>query len=134
MKKILLLIVLSTIFFSCKCFERIVEVEKEVVKTEYRNQTLRDSIYFADTVYIDRQGDTIRITETKYRYKDKTVRDTLRQMDSVYVEKPVCVPADLNGWQKFRLKYFKWLALSIVVLLAYTFRKPLLFFFKNLFS
>ncbi len=129
-------IVLILLFFtSCKPTERIVEVEKEVVKTEYKNQVFRDSIYFADTVQIDRQGDTIWITKTQYRYKDKLRVDTLFQSDTIIKTEQVIKEVNkLTGWQQLRLKLFRWLLIGFIGLLAYTFRKPIIKLIKRVIS
>lgn len=101
---------------SCKPKERIIEIEKEVLKTEYRDRLQRDSIYIQDSIYIREKGDTVFLHKNHYHYRDRLLRDTVNVVDSIYIEKPVQVKVPVNvltKWQRWRLN-----ALNIIVLLA----------------
>ena len=51
--------------------------------------------------------------------KTKERRDSIVYRDKyVYIEKPVYVEAELNAWQKFRLKSWWWLAGLLALVLA----------------
>jgi len=57
----------------------------------------------------------VHVTDTIYREKEAV--ETIKE---VKVEKP------LSWWQKFRIRAFWWLLGGVLVLLAITFRKPLM--------
>lgn len=124
-KTIYILIAIS--FLSCKSAQRVVEIEKEVTKTEYRDRIHRDSIFVSDSVIVQQKGDTVKILDKRFIYKDRLIRDTITRVDSFYTEKPVYVevPAKLTKWQQWKLKYFNWLMLSVVLILIYSLRKPI---------
>lgn len=76
---------------SCKPAERLVEVERIVYKTEYKNTEKRDSIYLQDSIYIHERGDTVFVSKWKTAFRYKTLTDTVRISDSVYMEVPYLV-------------------------------------------
>ncbi|MDR1091330.1 MAG: hypothetical protein LBL79_09665, partial [Prevotella sp.] len=89
MKKILIFILLIAAFAACN---KTVYVPVKSVKTEYRNNYLRDSVYLLDSVFIKEKGDTVWIEKYRYLYVDKLNRDTLCINDTVRVPFPVEVP------------------------------------------
>ena len=109
---ILLFAAVSTITLTltgCKPIERIVEHEKVVYKTEYKNTVQRDSIYLQDSIYIHQRGDTVFVNKWKTAYKYKILTDTVRTADSVYTEVPYLVEVPKveyrqTAWQKFMSK------------------------------
>lgn len=112
MKKLIIFLVVFAVF---GCTKRIyIPVTTTVTEIEYRDKLVRDSIFFSDSVLIERKGDTVFNTRIKYRYINKLVRDTVNRFDSVYVEKPIEVVKEVNRltkWQRWRLN-FLWVLLS----------------------
>ena len=125
MKRIILFFIVFAVFGCTKTVY--IPVTSTVTEIEYRDKLVRDSIYFSDSVVIEKKGDTVFNTKIKYRYINKLVRDTVNRFDSVYVEKPVEVikyENRLNGWQKLRLNILNvlliiagvWLSVKIIKL------------------
>jgi hypothetical protein len=79
----------------------------ETVKTEYRNNIVRDSIYQLDSIFIKEKGDTLIMERYRYFYKDKFIRDSIFINDTIRVPYPVEVPKQvkkpLTGWQNFQI-------------------------------
>ena len=125
MKKLIIFLLVFVLF---GCTKRIyIPVTTTVTEIEYRDKLVRDSVYFSDSVLIEKNGDTVFNTRIKYRYINKLVRDTVNRFDSVYVEKPIEVikyENRLNGWQKLRLNILNvlliiagvWLSVKIIKL------------------
>ena len=125
MKKLIIFLIVFAVF---GCTKRIyVPVTTTVTEIEYRDKLVRDSIFFSDSVLIEKKGDTVFNTRIKYRYINKLVRDTVNRFDSVYIEKPIEVikyENRLNGWQKLRLNILNvlliiagvWLSVKIIKL------------------
>lgn len=124
---LVLILVFALFLNSCKTNERIVEVEKEVVKTEYQTNHTRDSIYLKDSVYLERRNDTVFLTKYQNLYRDRIRVDTLFRTDSIRKTEIVIKTINkLTKWQEWRLKIFRWLVLSVILLIVYTFRKQLI--------
>ncbi len=49
----------------------------ETTKIEYRDNYLRDSIYFRDSVFFAVKGDTVFLEKYSYLYRDKIVKDSI---------------------------------------------------------
>ena len=104
----LLFIGVLLLLVSCKTIKYI---PVETIKTEYVSKTdtfiQKDSIYYRDSIYIDRNGDTITVYKTqliyKDRWKEKIKTDTIFKTDSIQVPYPVEKP--LSVWQKFKMSY-----------------------------
>lgn len=62
----------------------------ESVKFEYRDRFIKDSIHTRDSVIVTKNGDTLKIRETRYVYSVKTVHDSIHINDTIRV--PVIVP------------------------------------------
>ena len=125
MKRIILFFIVFALFGCTKTVY--IPVTNTIKEIEYRDRLQRDSIYFSDSVLLEKKGDTVFNTKIKYRYINKIVKDTVNRTDSVYVEKPIEIVKyenRLNGWQKLRLNILNvlliiaggWLALKIVKL------------------
>lgn len=85
-KNILWIFILSVGLFLASCTspkEIIKEVPVEVVRTEYRDIYVHDSIYEHDSVFIAMNGDTVTKEVYKYKYLQNTVHDTLVTHDTV---------------------------------------------------
>ena len=104
MKRIILFFIVFALF---GCTKRIyIPVTTTVTEIEYRDKLVRDSIYFSDSVLIERKGDTVYNTKIKYKYISKLIKDTVSIRDSVYIEKPIEVVKEVNKltkWQRWRL-------------------------------
>ena len=124
MKKLILFIILFALF---GCTKRIyIPVTTTVTEVEYREKLVRDSVYFSDSVLIERKGDTVFNTKIKYKYISKFVKDTVSIMDSVYIEKPIEVVKEVNRltkWQRWRLNFLWVLMAGGVVYIIYKIRR-----------
>lgn len=65
------------------CRTRYVVRTEEKVKTEYKTKTVRDSVYFSDTVRVLQKGDTVFVEKAKYIQKYKTLTDTVLRVDTI---------------------------------------------------
>lgn len=131
-------------------------VEKVVTEIEYRDRVVHDTatVEIAKEVEKIVTRDTVSHLENKYAKSDAEVSngflshsleskpqiikvpvevhttDTLWKQSEV-IEKEVKVEKELTWWQKTRLDAFWGLVLSVVLLLLWTFRKPLLKLFTH---
>ena len=112
MKRIILFFIVFAFF---GCTKRIyIPVTTTVTEIEYREKLVRDSIYFSDSVLIERKGDTVFNTKIKYKYISKFIKDTVSIRDSIYIEKPIEVVKEVNRltkWQRWRLN-FLWILMA----------------------
>ena len=112
MKKLIIFLVVFAVF---GCTKRIyVPVTNTITEIEYRDRLQHDSIYFYDSVLIEKKGDTVFNTKIKYKYISKLIKDTVSIRDSVYIEKPIEVVKEVNRltkWQRWRLN-FLWVLLA----------------------
>ena len=84
MKKIIfLLLTVMCLGVLPGCRTRYVVRTEEKVKTEYKTKTVRDSVYFSDTVRVFQKGDTVFVEKVKYTQKYKTLIDTVLRVDTV---------------------------------------------------
>ena len=124
MKKLILLIAIIVMF---GCTKRIyIPVTRTVTEIEYRDKLVRDSIFFSDSVLIEKKGDTVFNTRIKYRYINKLVRDTVNIRDSVYIEKPIEVIKEVNRltkWQRWRLNFLWVLMAGGVIYVIYKIKR-----------
>lgn len=108
MRRILPLIFIL-LLFSCKTRQvtEYVTVEVPSVHTEWRTDTLRDSVHVTDSVTVYAKGDTVYVdrTRNKVRWRDRVVRaettDTITKVKEVPV--PVEVEKKITKWQKIRM-------------------------------
>ena len=112
----------------------------ETVRTEYvyRDRVERDTTIVRDSVWIKEKvkGDTVFVEKVRdrlvYRDRWREKTDTLMVRDSVKVETVKEVAKPLNGWQRFRLRWF-WVLLGATAgLLVWTFRGPILKLVKTI--
>ncbi|MDR1679216.1 MAG: hypothetical protein LBR81_05490 [Prevotellaceae bacterium] len=79
----------------------------ETTKIEYRDNYLRDSIYFRDSVFFAIKGDTVFLEKYSYLYRDKIKTDSIFKTDTIRVPYPVEIvkekKAKLSGWQHFQI-------------------------------
>ena len=112
MKKLIIFLVVFAVFGCTKTIY--VPVTNTITEIEYRDRLKHDSIYFSDSILIEKKGDTVFNTRIKYRYINKLVRDTVNRFDSIYIEKPIEVVKEVNRltkWQRWRLN-FLWVLLA----------------------
>ena len=96
------LIVFLVVFMLFGCTKRIyIPVTTTVTEIEYRDKLVRDSVYFSDSILIERKGDTVFNTKIKYKYISKLIKDTVSIRDSVYIEKPIEVVKEVNRLTKW---------------------------------
>ena len=111
---------------SPKIYERVVYQHD----TTYVQQVKVDSIFRKDSVFVREKGDTVFIYKERIRDRYVFRHDTLRlvKVDSVAVErvKEVEVEKPLSAWKTAKIEAFWWLVAAVLLLLLWTFRKPIL--------
>ena len=112
------------------CSPRIIENIRYQRDTTYVQQVKVDSVYRRDSVFIREKGDTVIIYKERIRDRYVFRHDTLRlvKVDSVAVEriKEVKVEKPLSAWKTAKIEAFWWLVTTVLLLLLWTFRKPIL--------
>lgn len=116
--RIITLIFLATILYSCKSIQY-VPVETTKRDTTYLSQTKIDSIYHRDSIYVERKGDTIYLSKYKYLYKYIEKHDTLwrEKTDTIQVVYPV--EAQLTKWQKIKINIGEYLITAITLVIIW---------------
>ena len=117
--QIIILSLFAALFITSGCSPRI--VVHESVRDSLIVRTKLDSVYLyeKDSIFIKQKGDTVFFERWSIRYKDKIVerRDTAYIHDMSIKEVPV--PAQLNGWQRWQIRSFWWLAGALAIFLAW---------------
>lgn len=112
------------------CSPRIIETIRYQRDTTYVQQVKVDSVYRRDSVFVREKGDTVFIYKERIRDRYVFRHDTLRlvKVDSVAVErvKEVKVEKPLSAWKSAKIGAFWWLFAAVLLLLLWTFRKPIL--------
>ena len=124
MKKLIIFLIVFAVFGCTKTVY--IPVTSTITEIEYRDRLQRDSIYFSDSVLIEKKGDTVFNTRIKYRYINKLVRDTVNIRDSVYIEKPIEVIKEVNRltkWQRWRLNFLWVLMAGGVIYVIYKIKR-----------
>lgn len=116
--RIITLIFLATILYSCKSIQY-VPVETTKRDTTYLSQTKIDSIYHRDSIYVERKGDTVYLSKYKYLYKYIEKHDTLwrEKVDTIQVVYPV--EARLTKWQKIKINIGEYLITAIALVIIW---------------
>lgn len=116
--RIITLIFLATILYSCKSIQY-VPVETTKRDTTYLSQTKIDSIYHRDSIYVEHKGDTVYLSKYKYLYKYIEKRDTLwrEKVDTIQVAYPV--EARLTKWQKIKINIGEYLITAIALVIIW---------------
>lgn len=101
---------------SCKQVQY-VPVETVRLDSIYLTQTLRDSIYKYDSIYVRDKGDTVFVDRYRYLFVDKLRRDTMyiSRIDTLRVPYPV--EKELTRWQQFRLDVGGYAIFAIVIVI-----------------
>ena len=124
------LLLLAAMAAASSCSPRIIENIRYQRDTTYVQQVKVDSVYRRDSVFIREKGDTVIIYKERIRDRYVFRHDTLRlvKVDSVAVEriKEVKVEKPLSAWKTAKIEAFWWLVASVLLLLLWTFRKPIL--------
>ena len=111
---------------SPKIYERVVYQHD----TTYVQQVKVDSVYRKDSIFVKEKNDTVYIYKERIRDRYVFRHDTLRlvKVDSVAVEriKEVKVEKPLSAWKTAKIAAFWWLVAAVLLLLLWTFRKPIL--------
>lgn len=111
---------------SPKIYERVVYQHD----TTYVQSVKVDSVYRRDSVFVREKGDTVFIYKERIRDRYVFRHDTLRlvKVDSVAVErvKEVKIEKPLSAWKSAKIGAFWWLVAAVLLLLLWTFRKPIL--------
>lgn len=117
MKKLLLITGIILLFTSC-AVTKYVEVPVEVVKTEYKHDIQRDSIFIRDSVDRLIKGDTVFIYKERFIYEGSTIRDTTRIVDSipVVIKEEIVKEVNKLRWYQQTLMWIGGVA-SLVVLI-----------------
>ena len=116
--RIITLIFLATILYSCKSIQY-VPVETIKRDTTYISQIKIDSIYHRDSIYVEHKGDTIYLSKYKYLYKYIEKHDTLwrEKTDTIQVVYPV--EAQLTKWQKIKINMGEYLITAIALVIIW---------------
>lgn len=124
------LLLLAAMAAASSCSPRIIETIRYQRDTTYVQQVKVDSVYRRDSVFIREKGDTVFIYKERIRDRYVFRHDTLRlvKVDSVAVErvKEVKVEKPLSAWKTAKIEAFWWLVAAVLLLLLWTFRKPIL--------
>lgn len=101
--KILSLLILSIIVFSCRSIQY-VPVGTVKTETEYVDRWRRDSVHVRDSVFVLVKGDTVYIDKYKTIYKDRIFRDTtyIERIDTTRIPYPV--EKQLTRWQSVKME------------------------------
>lgn len=101
--KILSLLILSLIAFSCRSIQY-VPVDTVKTETEYVDRWRRDSVHVRDSVFVLVKGDTVYIDKYKTIYKDRIFRDTtyIERIDTTRIAYPV--EKQLTRWQIVKME------------------------------
>lgn len=124
------LMLLAAMASATSCSPRIIENIRYQRDTTYVQQVKVDSVYRRDSVFIREKADTVFIYKERIRDRYVFRHDTLRlvKVDSVTVErvKEVKVEKPLSAWKTAKIRAFWWLVAAVLLLLLWTFRKPIL--------
>lgn len=116
--RIITLIFLATILYSCKSIQY-VPVETTKRDTTYLSQTKIDSIYHRDSIYVERKGDTVYLSKYKYLYKYIEKRDTLWREKVDTIQVAYSIEARLTKWQKIKINIGEYLITAIALVIIW---------------
>lgn len=112
MFKVLKILIISLLLFSCSTQREIIEVPIETTRIEYINQSYRDSIFVQDSIDRYISGDTVYQYKYKYMYKYITKTDTIVKTDSIQIPVKIREVAEVN-----KLKWYQELFMYLGMLL-----------------
>lgn len=125
-----LILILLGLNLAVSCSPKIYERVVYQHDTTYVQSVKVDSTFRKDSVFVKEKGDTVYIYKERIRDRYVFRHDTLRlvKVDSVAVErvKEVKVEKPLSAWKTAKIEAFWWLVAAVLLLLLWTFRKPLI--------
>lgn len=83
----------------------------------YLTNTVRDSIYKYDSIYIHDRGDTVEVVKYRYLFVDKLRHDTLYMERKDTVRLPYPVEKQLTRWEQFRLDVGGYALCAVVIII-----------------
>lgn len=100
-------------------------VPVETVRTEYKTNTVHDSVIIENTVHdsvmVIYRDDTVHIerwhVQWRDRWRERIITDTLVRQDSIQVPYPV--EKRLTKWQQLKQDWGGWLLLADVCVISY---------------
>ena len=102
---IFLLYVLAIVCLLCGCKQvQYVPVETVRLDSIYLTQTLRDSIYKYDSIYVRDKGDTVFVDRYKYMFIDKVRVDTMVSVRVDTLSVPYPVEKKLTRWERVKME------------------------------
>lgn len=104
--RLFIILFFSTVFFGCKTTKEIQYIPLESIRTEIRDNYLRDSIYIHDSIYVRNSGDTVWVEKYSYKYIDRIKQDSIHIQDSIPVPYPVEIFKFVNKitwWQQTKM-------------------------------
>ena len=107
---------------SCGVRTKVIEVPKEVVRTEYRDRVVRDSVFLSDSVKMERQGDTVYVDRIRWRVQKTIERDTVLRTDTLTQTKVIEVPVQ-RGFKGVYLWSFIGVCVLCIILLFLTIKR-----------
>lgn len=116
---LLLMVIFAILMFllsSCRTIEY-VEVPKEVIKTEYRDKVVTDTIIEKDSVSVLIKGDTIWRDRIKYKYVYKERVDTVIVTDYETKTKIITKERQLTKWESIKMTLGGWCMTALIMLL-----------------
>lgn len=110
------------------CTTKVVEHIIHQRDTTYIERQKVDSLYRRDSVFVREKGDTVYIYKEKIRDRYRYIHDTVRlvKIDTVQAVKEVPVAQPLTLGEQVRLRLFWIVFCGFLLLLLWTFRKPLI--------
>ena len=88
---------------SCKQVQY-VPVETVRLDSIYLTQTMRDSIYKYDSIYVRDKGDTVFVDRYKYMFIDKVRVDTMVSVRVDTLSVPYPVEKKLTRWERVKME------------------------------
>lgn len=118
----LFIVFLFLMMISCKTKDpKLIYVPIESVKTEWRDRFVKDSIHTRDSVIVIKDGDTIKIRETRYVYQKKIVRDSIDKYIGIQIPIPYEVKETVyvdktDSWLDKTQKYIARIGLGLLAI------------------
>jgi hypothetical protein len=107
MKKLLYILLALLLLIGCRTKYITVPEYHQVYATQHKTDSIRDSVFLHDSVYVDRKGDTVFVSKFHTLFKDRLKYvnsvDTLMRSDSIRVPYPV--ERSLTKWEKLKMDY-----------------------------
>ena len=115
-------VILSVIWALTSCTKTLY-IPVNSVKTEYRDNYLRDSVYSHDSIFLKVKGDTVWFEKYEYIYREKLIKDSIFINDTIKIPYPVEVIKEVNKLYKWQYYLMFAGVLSIMILGIWLFVK-----------